>query len=174
MQEIIEILNKKLPMCPNVQGREKYINTSVLVPLLNLKKEIHFLFQIRSSTINQGGEICFLGGKFDIKKDKTLKDTAIRECEEEIGLKKETLNILGQIDTIVAPMGVTVDSFIAIANIKNLNKLNINKNEVEKVFTLPLNFFKKNRPEKYYVKLEIQPFELDKNGEKRILFPAEK
>lgn len=70
-------------------------------------------------------------------------------------------------------MGATVDSFVATLAIQSLDELNIDGEEVEKVFMIPVSFFEKNEPEKYKVRLEIQPSYIDKNGEKIKLFPAQ-
>ncbi len=168
----LQILRFNLPRFPNVQGREKYVNTAVLVPLIWQNNEYHFLFQKRGINIKQGGEICFPGGKFDQIKDRSYQDTAIRECIEELGIEKNKIIIIGQLDTVIAPMGVAIDPFVGILDIINLQELHINHAEVESIFTLPVSYFKKNSPEIYKVRLEIQPSYINDNGEEIVLFPA--
>jgi coenzyme A diphosphatase NUDT7 len=163
---------KHLPRSPNVLGKDRYVNTVVLVPLVLIENEYHLLFEKRNADIRQGSEICFPGGKFDPTQDKTYRDTAQRETFEEIGVRRKDIKIKGRLDTIVASMGVTVDSFLAVLKIKSLDELRINKNEVETVFILPLSYFKKHAAEEYFVRLEIQPSFRDKNGKEVVLFPV--
>jgi coenzyme A diphosphatase NUDT7 len=163
---------KHLPRSPNVLGKDRYVNTVVLVPLVLIENEYHLLFEKRNADIRQGSEICFPGGKFDLTQDKTYRDTALRETFEEIGVRRKDIKIKGRLDTIVASMGVTVDSFLAVLKIKSLDELRINKNEVETVFILPLSYFKNHAAEEYFVRLEIQPSFRDKNGKEVVLFPV--
>lgn len=153
-------------------ARERYFNSSVLVPLVKLHGEYHFLFQKRAENIRQASEICFPGGKFDPKHDSNFEDTAIRETMEELGIKKDKIQIEGRFDTVVAAMGATVDSFLGTLKISNLNELDINKDEVEKVFTLPVSFFRNTEVEKYKVRLEVQPSYIDKKGNEIMLLPG--
>ena len=44
-------------------------------------------------------QISLPGGKID-KTDKSLKDTALRETEEEIGLNKSRINIVGELSSV--------------------------------------------------------------------------
>ena len=112
-----------------------------LIPLIFLKDEYHFLFEKRANNIRQGGEVSFPGGEFDSNKDKDFLDTAVRETIEEIGVTKEKIQIIGSMGTLVAPMGVTVDSFVGVLNINSLNVLKIDENEVERIFTIPVSYF---------------------------------
>jgi 8-oxo-dGTP pyrophosphatase MutT (NUDIX family) len=168
----IENLKNKLPEYPNVQGRDKYINSAVLVPLVEVDGEYHLLFQRRAKSITQGSDICFPGGVFDSEKDRSFLDTALREVYEELGIEKHQIRILGRLDTVVAPMGVTIDSFPAVLDSTAVGEMKINPQEVEEVFTVPVRCFKQNPASRYYIRLEVQPSFLDKHGEEVILFPA--
>lgn len=166
-------LKSNLPKTPGILNKNKYFNSAVLIPLIFFDGEYSLLFEKRAADIRQGGEICFPGGEFDPLHDSSFLDTAIRETVEETGIDKAAIDLIGQLDTFIGPMGVTVDSFIAIINITNINDLPFDKNEVEKLFTIPISFFINNQPEKYYVKLKFHPEEIDKNGNTVITFPAE-
>ena len=168
----IKVLKKKLSTHPSILCERHYIKTSILIPILVINNEYHLLFQERSENIKQGSEICFPGGKFDSKNDNTDQDTAIRETVEELGIKKEKIELLGQFDTLVHHMGMIVNTFIATLNINSLDELNIDKNEVKRIFTLPISFFKNNKPEEYKVRIEATPFYIDENGNKILLLPV--
>jgi 8-oxo-dGTP pyrophosphatase MutT (NUDIX family) len=155
-----------------VIGRDKYLNTSVLIPLILIGNEYHVLFEKRAAGIRQGGEVSFPGGEFDSAVDINPEDTAIRETIEELGISKTSIKILGTMGTLVAPMGLTLDVFVATLEIKSINELKIDMNEVEKVFTIPVSFFKNNEPEKFSVKVEAHPYFINESGRKIELLPV--
>ena len=157
-----------------ILGKDKYFNSAVLVPLIEMNNEFHLLFETRSGNIRQGGEVSFPGGEFDSKYDKNLISTAIRETCEELGVDVSHIEVIGKMGTLVAPMGVTVDPFVGIIKIKSIEDLKIDKNEVERVFTLPVNYFIKNKVKEYFVKLEVHPDHINEKGEKEVLLPVEK
>ena len=170
----LENITLALANSPEILGKDKYFNSAVLVPLVEIDEKFHFLFEKRADHIRQGGEVSFPGGEFDNKKDQGLRHTAIRETTEELGLQQEKIKIIGKIGTLVAPMGVTVDAFVGLISIKSLDELAIDKNEVEKVFLEPMNHFLKQKPEEYTVKLEVHPSYTDENGKNVELLPVQK
>ncbi len=161
-----------LPNYPGIQGREKYFNSAVLVPFVFLNNEYHLLFQKRAPSISQGSEICFPGGKHDPVHDCDSKSTAIREIVEELGIDKSKINVVGQLDTIVAPMGAIVESYIGVLENTLLDEIKIDNNEVEEIFSIPLSYFNDVEVEKYYVRLEIQPSFRDEAGNEVLLLPS--
>jgi peroxisomal coenzyme A diphosphatase NUDT7 len=161
-----------LPEFPGIQGREKYFNSAVLVPFLLIGEEYHLLFQKRASSISQGNEICFPGGKHDPSIDSCFKGTALRETLEEFGIESKNIAVVGQLDTIVAPMGVTVEPFIGLLDKEVLGGIRIDSREVEEFFTVPVSHFKSVGAEKYHVRLEIQPNFIDDDGEEITLLPS--
>ncbi len=169
---ILERLIGKLPESPSLLARERYFNSAVLVPFVNIDNEYHMLFQKRAANIRQGSEICFPGGMFDSGKDRNYCDTAVRETTEEMGLHPDTIKVKGQMDTLVASAGVTVDSFLAVLDIKFPDDLVLNEDEVEKTFTLPVSYFREIQPEVYKVRLEVQPSYTNRKGDEVTLFPS--
>lgn len=170
----LENITLALVNASDILGKDKYFNSAVLIPLIQVNEELHFLFEKRANHIRQGGEVSFPGGEFDSKKDQSFRQTAIRETSEELGIPAEIIKVIGKIGTLVAPMGVTVDPFVGFIPIKDLNEFSIDKNEVEKIFTVPVEHFLKKKPEEYTVKLEVHPSYTDKNGKIVELLPVEK
>jgi len=168
----LERLKENLPSKPGILRRDEYFNSSVLIPLVFINNEYHFLFEKRAADIRQGGEICFPGGEFDKTTDKNFRETAIREAVEELGIHKSKIKIIGVLDTLVGPMGITVDSVIGEMKIKNINELNIDKKEVEKVFTVPVSSFQNRQPDTYNLRVEVHPSYIEKDGKVIELFPA--
>lgn len=171
---LINTLHKALKTAPDIIGKDKYLNSAVLIPLIKMGNEYEVLFQKRSSGIRQGGEVSFPGGQFNPAVDKSFEETALRETCEELGIEKSAITLIGKLGTVVAPMGLTIDTFIAFLNISSLKEINIDTREVEKVFTFPLKYFLENEPEIFYSRLEIHSTDIDENGNKIELLPVNK
>lgn len=167
----LSALINNLPKKISILGREKYFNAAVIIPLVKIKKEYYFLFQIRAKNIRQGGDICFPGGAYE-KKDKNFKQTALREIKEELGIKKKNIKIIGRLDTLVTSSSTIVESFIGVIKKKTLKKIIIDKAEVEEILLIPISFFEKEKEKKYTLYSEIKTFKINKNGKKKILFPS--
>lgn len=155
-----------------INGREEFFSSSVLIPLMFIENEYHFLFEKRSVNISQGGEVCFPGGKVDFFKDKNSQDTAIRETEEELQISKNKIKILGRVKTVFSPIGLMVDGYLGILDIKNIEDIIPSRDEVEYIFSVPVSWFKENKPDVYEVCIKAHPSIIHKNGEKEVLLPA--
>jgi 8-oxo-dGTP pyrophosphatase MutT (NUDIX family) len=167
-----EKIKEQLGFEEGIHGKEEYFNSVVLVLLIPIGGEYHFVFEKRAAEIRQGGEICFPGGKID-ESDTSLEQVALRETYEEMGIPADKIEIIGRINTLVAPMGVTVDAFVGIADI-SLDELSVNAQEVERIITLPVSYFLKQHPERYNVKVEVHPTTVDaETGEPIVLLPVE-
>jgi len=171
---LLSRLKNKLNEQDAIIGKDKYFNSAVLIPVIQINNEYHLLFEKRSLKIRQGGEVSFPGGEFDSKTDKNFQQTAVRETEEELGISSSTIEVLGKLGTLLAPIGVSVDTYIAELKIQSLNELSIDTGEVERIFTIPISYFIANIPSKYYVKLKAFPFEKKLDGEVIESFPAAK
>ena len=170
----LENITLALANSSEILGKDKYFNSAILIPLIEVEDKYHLLFEKRANNIRQGGEVSFPGGEFDPKKDQTLRQTAIRETSEELGIPVDKINIIGKIGTLVAPMGITVDPFVGFLSIKDLNEISIDKNEVEKIFLVPVDHFLNKKPDEYTVKLEVHPSYTDKKGKEIELLPVQK
>jgi coenzyme A diphosphatase NUDT7 len=157
-----------------ILGKDKYFNSAVLIPLIEVEDKYHLIFEKRANHIRQGGEVSFPGGEFDPKKDHGLRQTALRETTEELGISIDKIQIIGKLGTLVAPMGVTVDPFVGFLPIKDLNELSIDKREVEKIFSVPVEHFLKKKPDEYTVNLEVHPSYTDEKGKEIELLPVQK
>lgn len=84
---------------------------------------------------NHAGQVSFPGGTRETG-DLSLLHTALRETEEEIGLKADALEVLGQLPALILPSGFHVTPFVALSD--PLPPLYPAPAEVAEVFTLPL------------------------------------
>lgn len=166
-------LKESLHGHPGILGKEEYLNTAVLIPLIDIDNEYHFLFEKRSANIRQGGEICFPGGEHDEIGDMNFEETALRETFEELGIGKNDIEVIGELGTLIGGSGAIINTFIGELKLKNIDKFNIDKIEVEKIFTVPVSYFANNPPEVYHVRLEAHPYYFDEKEEKIILLPVD-
>ncbi len=165
----INEIKQKLPLTPDISGREEYFNSVVLLLLVPVNGELHIVFEKRANNIPQAGEICLPGGKQEKNEDK--KSTALRETEEELGIPKNKIKILGEQNTLIAPLGVIIDVVVGYTDFP-LEKIIINQAEVEKCFTVPLSFFQLTEPEEYKVMIKVHPTYVDEiTNEEVVLLP---
>lgn len=126
-------------------------NFAVLIPLIEINNELNIIYEVRSKSIKQPGEISFPGGL--IEEDEEPVDAAIRETWEEIGVEKHNIEILSELNFSTAPArnDSIVYPFIGHVINTDISKLNYNTDEVAELFTVPISFFIENEPEKYYI-----------------------
>jgi 8-oxo-dGTP pyrophosphatase MutT (NUDIX family) len=156
----------------SIIGKDLYLNSAVLIPIIVLDNTEFVLFEKRSSIVRQPGEISFPGGHFDSRFDKDFLSTATRETCEELGIENNCIEVIGSIGTLVAPMGVIVEAYLGILNIDSLDELKIDHKEVDRIFLIPLEYFINNKPEEYFTRLELHPFITKEDGELIALLPV--
>ena len=158
---------------PRIIGGERMFRSAVLVPLVERGGETEILFQLRAPHIRQGGEVCFPGGGFDPEKDSSFQKTVLRETFEELGLPADRVEILGSPGTLISPMNVLVHCFVGRLHIRNTDELTLNRDEVDRVFTIPLSWFADHAPTEYAVPLRVHPWTKDPvTGKRKHHFPA--
>ncbi|MEL7649006.1 MAG: CoA pyrophosphatase [Sedimentibacter sp.] len=122
---------------------------SVLVPLIEKERELNLIYEVRSKTIRQPGEISFPGGK--IEEFESPADAAMRETWEELGVHRDNIEIISELDYATSKSGSFVYSFLGYINNTEPSKIKYNRDEVEDLFCVPLSFFLENEPEKYFM-----------------------
>jgi 8-oxo-dGTP pyrophosphatase MutT (NUDIX family) len=116
---------------------DKHLHTSaVLVPLVVHNGEVALLYTLRSNSLERhSGQVSFPGGVIE-RGDKSAMETALRETEEEIGISRVNVRIIGQLNPFNTSTGYIVFPFIGIIN--SLDSLARNAIEVDKIFCIPL------------------------------------
>ncbi len=133
---------------------EHFINSAIIFLIIPYQDKPFDLVMIRR-TKREGdkhsGEMSFPGGKFDPKLDKTFLDTALRELEEELGIPKSNVKLLGCIDDHLTPKGFIITTFVAYIN-ENQTMIKQDE-EVKEIVKIPIFFFaeKKNYRERTYL-----------------------
>lgn len=74
---------------------------AVLVPFHEAAGEAHLILTKRPDTMpSHRGEIAFPGGRFQPGADADLRDAALRETEEEIGVPAADIEVVAELDTM--------------------------------------------------------------------------
>jgi len=112
-------------------------NAAVLVPLFHRDHELHAVFtQRREDLRRHAGEISFPGGRQDFPEE-DLRVTALREAEEEIGLPREEVDLVGALPPVgTFVTGYRVHPFVGV--IEPGREWKIQPREVEVVLELSL------------------------------------
>ncbi len=102
MDNLPEFLRERLAERPPVIRPEWEVRpAAVLVPLYLDGGEWHVLFTQRTDMVEtHKGQVSFPGGGVD-PGDTSRVETALREAEEEIGLRREDVTVLGQLDELL-------------------------------------------------------------------------
>jgi 8-oxo-dGTP pyrophosphatase MutT (NUDIX family) len=135
---------------------------SVLLPLFINDARFWLLFTRRTRTVeHHKGEVSFPGGVMD-ESDESWERTAIRETFEEIGVRQEDIEILGQLDDMTTLTSqFVIHPFVGM--IPFPYPFEINTKEVEHLIEVPLRFFlNHSQPQPYVIQ----------HGGKRLEIPA--
>ena len=119
-----------------------------IMPLLTeIDGELHFILNKRAAGVNQPGDVCFPGGHQE--KGESLQETALRETEEEIGIPRESIQVLGKSDFVLTIYRGMIQPFVGFVPCEVYQQGKPNPEEVEAIFTVPLKFFMETEPDKY-------------------------
>ena len=109
---------------------------AVLIPLAWWKSEWHLVFTRRTEAVeHHKGQVSFPGGGCDID-ESTPEQTALREAEEEIGLKPQHVRLLGRLNEVLTITHYRVTPVIGVMPWPY--ELMPEPAEVERIFTIPL------------------------------------
>ena len=111
--------------------------SAVLIPLFCNQGQCHVLFTERSDeVVFHRGQVCFPGGTQE-PSDSSLLQTALREIEEEIDLKANDVEILGELDdSMTLTSNYVISPFVAF--ISWPYKFKIDPVEVEEIIEVPI------------------------------------
>jgi 8-oxo-dGTP pyrophosphatase MutT (NUDIX family) len=128
------LLDVESAMALDVLGRT---DAAVLVPLYLERGELHAVFTRRREDLRRhAGEISFPGGRYD-EGETDLRATALREANEEIGLPKNAVEIVGALQpTPTIATGYAIYPFVGL--IESGRTWTPSANEVAEVLELPL------------------------------------
>ena len=140
---------------------ENAIPCSVLLILQNKNTIPHILLTLRSTKLrNHTNQISFPGGKLDF--NETAEDGALRETEEEIGLKREELSVIGKLSPLfLTHSNMSISPYLASYPENIIAEFAINFDEVDEAFWVSLDdLCKKDAVLFEYRKLRMGEFEV--------------
>jgi 8-oxo-dGTP pyrophosphatase MutT (NUDIX family) len=111
---------------------------AVLVPLVDRPHGLTVLLTQRTDHLtDHAGQISFPGGRLE-PEDRDAYDAALRETEEEVGLTRDHVEIVGRLDTYVTGTGYEVTPIVGFVRVPY--PMNPDPFEVAEVFEVPLDF----------------------------------
>ncbi len=151
--KVFDILNK---LEANQRSyKESFRRYAVFAPIIEIDHDAHLLLEVRSNKLSsQPGEISFPGGR--IEENESWRDAAMREtCEE---LNVELANLKWVSDLNIANLSNARIVYAGVGTIDQaIGDISPNKDEVHKIFTVPIEYFLLSEPEVYSVATEIKP-----------------
>lgn len=132
---------------------DDFIKSAVLFLIIPHKEIPYDLVLIRRTHRDRdkhAGEMSFPGGLFDSQLDKSYQDTARRETEEELGIAREKIKLIGCLDDHITPKKFIITPFVGY--IDEYQEMIKNEDEVQEIIKIPISFFtnKKNYRERTY------------------------
>ncbi|WP_460294358.1 NUDIX hydrolase [Clostridium tertium] len=140
---INDVIKKFYNNIPYINGWQKMKRASVAILLVEVEGKLNIVFEVRAKHMrSQPGDISFPGGKIDLKENE--KEAVTREVCEELGLSNEDFEIIAPLNLLVTHYSLLIHPFVGY--IKNFDNININKDEVDHIFLVPLDYLLNNQP----------------------------
>ena len=115
------------------------IKSAVMLLIMNKDNKAHVLLTKRSMKVEtHKGHMSFPGGAFD-NVDRSLLETALRETDEEVGIKPTDIEIIGELGDFLTVSGFHVTAFVGAINYPVKYKVNID--EIAECIEVPLSLF---------------------------------
>ncbi len=106
--------------------------------------EPYFLLTQRTQEVaTHKGQISFPGGLRE-DADSSLRETGLRELEEEVGIPADFVEVLGRFNQYTAAANFRVTPFVAF--LREGFSVSRNTREVERILEVPLRFFYQTEP----------------------------
>ena len=146
-------LSKHHPLTPTPLASHTALRkAAVLVPVIEINGELHLLLTQRPTHLRaHPGQISFPGGKVE-ESDSSISMTALREAEEEIGLMRDNVEVIGVFPAHNTFTGFEITPIVGV--IKSPFELVLDPGEVADCFTVPLSFLMQteNRHQRRFVR----------------------
>jgi len=110
---------------------------AVLVPVVPRGGQLHLLFTQRHADLRtHSGQISFPGGKVD-DSDLDAAHTALREADEELGIERETVHVIGELGQVPTPTGYLITPVVGVI-LPAPARWRPSESEVAEAFEVPL------------------------------------
>ncbi len=145
LKKVLYSVSLELPNCNTNPS-------AVLVPLRESDGDVYLILTRRASNLpHHAGEVSFPGGRFEPERDANLLDTALREAEEEIGLLRDQVEVVGALKPIVTAV-TNFHIYPVVGVVCDRLNYSVQTQEIARVFEVPFSFLLK--PD------AIEPFEI--------------
>lgn len=122
---------------PHLRTLREFRQGAVIVPLVQEAGQLALLFELRSTSLSRhAGLVSFPGGRIDDGEDP--RHAALRELGEEIGIREEQTELLGEMDIVEGLGGDRIHPFFC--RILPGYRPVLQAAEVQEVFTVPLEY----------------------------------
>ena len=122
-------------MIPPVQNRP----AAVLIPIVERDEGLTMLLTKRSEDLPvHPGQVSFPGGRAESHDDGPV-DTALRETEEEVGIHRRHIDVVGQLDLYRTRTGFEITPVVGL--LTPPFDMRAEPMEVQEIFEVPLAFF---------------------------------
>jgi 8-oxo-dGTP pyrophosphatase MutT (NUDIX family) len=116
----------------------KPVPAAVLVPIVDHPAGLTVLLTQRASHLkNHAGQISFPGGRVEAG-DADAAEAALREAQEEIGLGRERVEVVGYLPDHIIISGYVATPVVGL--VRPGFELSLDRTEVDEAFEVPLNF----------------------------------
>lgn len=125
-------------------GNKKPVPAAVLVPLVNRPEGLSLLLTQRTAHLaHHAGQISFPGGRiededFAADPEHAAARAALRETEEEIGLDRSRVELIGRLDEYITGTGFRIAPMVGL--VTPPFSLTLDSFEVAEAFEVPLEF----------------------------------
>jgi 8-oxo-dGTP pyrophosphatase MutT (NUDIX family) len=119
-------------------GESGLAAAAVLVPLVVDDNGIDVILTVRAAHLrHHSGQISLPGGRRETQ-DRDPVATALRECEEEIGLESEAVKVVGGLKPLATGTGFLISPVVGL--VSGISSIRPREPEVAAVFRVPLGF----------------------------------
>ena len=123
---------------PGTSPADRLTPAAVLVPIIDRAEGMTVLLTRRTDHLaSHAGQISFPGGHVE-PGDASPEDAALRETEEEVGLARANVHILGRLDSYITGTGFEITPVVGV--VETPFDLDPDPHEVAEVFEVPLGF----------------------------------
>ena len=137
------MLEKLLIRLPEYQAPVAKVDAAVLMALTREDVPRLILTRRAQHMNSHAGEVAFPGGKCD-SSDASIIATALREAHEEIALEPSRVQVVGELGIFTSRIGMKVKPIIGLLD--EMPTLTANPDEIESIFTVPLDVFLNQKP----------------------------
>ena len=125
------------PDHPGIKKERQFKPAAVLIPIIQRGERASVLLTQRTEHLSShSGQVAFPGGKID--EGESPEEAALREADEEVGLKAGAIDLIGTFGTYYSGSGYSISPVLGV--IRQEPELIINEDEVAAAFEVPLSF----------------------------------